>query len=378
MRRQGASHASKRLKLDTPTKTFPLARRKLNELLKTITFVKVLEVTHAPAKDGRPEFFHGIASIETNSKFHSGGEKVFFDKGGRLRFNATFDIGPCKLLDAAWGRDHHTAVPQIGDILVGILEANTRSGKGRLSKVVRGWSRHGKIIMDLSRMVEFGTHVSEFETRAILRQGECDMASQAAAAISLGGNVARSCERSSVGADDFWILARVILWGNLRPLAVLHSIQTGMSCKNPPSEAETNASKELNLSCSASDFLTGIAFKLEDADILKEFTDLMVLPAEPKRKPTRWADAQETTQTRGTTPPYAPSSPVYAPSSPAYAPSSPAYAPSSPAYAPSSPAYAPSSPVGNCSPKSAPPSPPFKPLSPQRESSASLVNYDSI
>jgi hypothetical protein len=274
MRRHGASHAAKRARVDVPTKTYPSARRKLNELLKSFCFVKVSEVTQVPPKDGRPEFFHGVACTQSNSRFDASTERVFFDKGGRLRYNATFDVGPCKLIDAAWGRDHPSAIPQIGDILVGVLENNTRTSKGsaRIPKVLRSWSRHGKIIMELSRMVEFGTSVSEFDTRQMLRQAECAMIEQARAAEDLGAhNVSRVVQNGSSSADDFWMLGRIILWGNIRPLVVLHASERNLRCMDEPSDAEISASAQLKLSCSAYDFISQLSFRLEDACILKDF-----------------------------------------------------------------------------------------------------------
>jgi hypothetical protein len=360
MRRRGASHASKRARVDTPTKTYSAARRKLNEILKAFAFVRVSEVTQVPARDGKPEFFHCIGTTQSNSKYDTSTERVFMDKGGRLRYNSTFDIGPCKLIDAAWGRDHYSAIPQIGDILIGVLEPNTRKSSGRQpGKVLRSWSRHGKIIMELSRMVEYGTSMTEFETRTILRQAECAMAEHAAAASALGA-VPRGVHMAQSSADDFWMLARMILWGNLRPLAVLHSVQSPASkCKEAALPAELVACAEIKLSCPAYEFLSGLAFKLEDPDLLRDFAAMFDSPpappaplssqytflaafsnaaqmsyAQPQHSYGGYADAG------GSTPPYMPSSPPYKPKSPNYMPSSPVFSPESPPQSPPLPAKA--------------------------------------
>lgn len=281
MRRRGASHASKRARADMPTKTYPAARRKLNEILKAFSFVKVSEVTQVPARDGKPEFFHCMGSTLSNSRYDTSSERAFMDKGGRLRYNATFDIGPCKLLDAAWGRDHYSAIPQIGDILIGVLEPNTRKSGRQAGKVLRSWSRHGKIIMELSRMVEFGTSMSEFETRTILLQAECAMAEHAAAASALGA-VPYGITSAQSSADDFWMLARMILWGNLRPLAVMHAVQSpSTKCKEIPTAAELAANAETKISCTAYEFVSGLAFKLEDPDLLKDFAAMFDAPPLP-------------------------------------------------------------------------------------------------
>ena len=391
--RKGASTYSKRPRIEVPTKTYSIARKKLNEVIKSFSFVKVSEITHAPAKDGRPEFFHGVGVVQTNSKFHENSERVFFDKGGRLRNASTFDIGPCKLIDAAWGRDHPSSTPQIGDILIGILEVNQRSTK-KCAKVLKSWSRHGKIIMELSRLVEFGTAKSEFEARELLRQSECLMFESVNMAAALGDTMVSRFANpvNQLSTDDFWILARIVLWGNIRPLVVLHSSQSGTKCKNEPTETEKIAANDIKISCQAREFVTSLSFRLEDPDILKDFIESFEIVKQelPQTQswPTSWVPNQwvsptylqtlkptmaygveydPTKVTGSATPKYVPSSPQssspYAPSSPAYAPSSPAYAPSSPAYAPSSPAYAPSSP---------PPSPPKLSLESQ------TFNYEDI
>jgi hypothetical protein len=297
-------------------------------------------------------------------------------------------------LDAAWGRDHPSALPQIGDILIGVLESNAgghgEKSKSRIPKVLRSWSRHGKIIMELSRMVEFGTSVSEFDSRSILRQNECAMVDQARAAASLGVNVF-SVRSGASSADDFWMLARLILWGNVRPLVVLHSIETGCKCKTEPTSAERIASSELKLSCSAYDFLSGLAFKLEDYELMKDFTDALDIAVPAVAPPLPPAptfahfgygfvssDALRT-QTQehvaAPVPPEANSSEYMGSVTPPFAPSSPAYMPRSPAYAPSSPAYAPSSPQQSTS--ISPPSPVYRPSSPVYKPSSPKMTQES-
>jgi hypothetical protein len=282
-KRRGANHAIKRPKKDVASKTYPNARKKLHEIIKLFSFIKVSEVTHVPPTNGRPAFFHGIGLTISNSKYDNNGdtkERVFFDKGGRLRYNATFDIGPCKLIDAAWGRDHPSASPQIGDILIGVLEPNEKSGKGKPTKILRSWSRHGKIVLELSRIVEFGTAVKELDIRKLLRQTECDMMQQIVAMRALGAGVGgggssrEEIEQHVINAaDDFWMLARIVLWGNLRPFAVMHFMQSNIPCKEPPSAVELSAVSTVKISCSAYEFISSIAFKLEDPEILNDFVE---------------------------------------------------------------------------------------------------------
>ena len=380
-RRRGACNASKRSRNEqaVPTKTFPAARAKLNEILKAFTFLKVSEITKLEAKGNRGEFYHGIGVICSNSRY-SGNEKtqrVFFDKGGRLRHNATLDVGPCKLIDAAWGKDHFTSMPQQNDIIVGVLEENTRAGGertgNRISKVLRSWSRHGKIIMELSRLVEFGTTSSEMEIRNLLYQNECAMAEQASASLAIGGGTNDTyallpdrVKKLSSSADDFWMLARIVLWGTLRSLVVLHSMQSGIKCKNEPSALEITSCSDLKISCSAYEFVSGVSFRLEDGEILREFSqEFNEIPQSPAPEAfqarimspfanTAIKDSAFSVSAYGGSKPYDGSktppwelsgskTPEYVPSSPAYVPRSPAY-PRSPAHVPRSPEYAPRSP----------------------------------
>jgi hypothetical protein len=273
MRRKGAAHDAKRARFDetAPTKTFPAARAKLHEVLSQFACVKVLEVTQVPATAARPAFYHGVAQVMRNSRFGGGrAEEVFFDKGGRLRSSAMLEVGPCKLVDAAWGREHLSAMPQVGDVLVGTLTDNSKP-RSRISKVLRGWSRHGKTILELSRLVEFGTRMSEVELRPLLQQAESCMA-LAAWSSAPSASVRMQLDAAAAAQDDFWMLARVLLWGSTRALAVLHSRQTaGVVCKLAPSKAEDAAADGLRLSCSAYDFVSSIAFRFEDADVLRDF-----------------------------------------------------------------------------------------------------------
>lgn len=337
--RRGSSHPSRRARDDSlaPTRTYPAARAKLNEFLKSFSYVKVLEVNQLPAKDGRPPFFHGIGITQSNSKFGGKSEQVFFDKGSRLRHSSTIEVGPCKLIDAAWGRDHSSANPQVGDILIGVLTDNVKP-KSRINKCLRSWSRHGKIIMELSRMVEFGTHMSEIDVRAILRQGESALAATALMRETRAID-SMHLRSASSSTDDFWILVRIILWGNLRPLLVMHSLNTGAKPKVEITDAEKAAMADIKLSCAALDFITNVSSRFEDPDIFVHFSDQLEDPPPEAcvQAPQVFAQYPQTyayeapvySGPGGTSPPYAPEASVpyaqYAlpPQSPPYAPQSP-------------------------------------------------------
>lgn len=344
--RRGSSHPSRRARDDSlaPTRTYPAARAKLNEFLKSFSYVKVLEVNQLPAKDGRPAFFHGIGITQSNSKFGGKSEQVFFDKGSRLRHSSTIEVGPCKLIDAAWGRDHSSANPQVGDILIGVLTDNVKP-KSRISKCLRSWSRHGKIIMELSRMVEFGTHMSEIDVRAILRQGESALAATALMRETRAID-SMHLRNASSSTDDFWILVRIILWGNLRPLLVMHSLKTGAKTKVEITDAEKAAMADIKLSCAPLDFITNVSSRFEDPDIFVHFSDQLEDPPPeaqvseqtyPQTYPQTYAyEAPVYSGPGGTSPPYAPEASYATPYAPAYVPQSPPYPlpPQSPPYPP--------------------------------------------
>jgi hypothetical protein len=391
MRRRGATNAIKRAREDMVEvrTTFHGARKKLNEILKTFSFVSVIEITQVPARDGKPSFYHGIGLTHFSNRSRQT-ERVFFDKGGRLRYEANLEIGPCKLLDAAWGRDHITAVPQIGDLLVGLCEDNLKTGK-KIAKVLRGWSRHGTILLELARMVEFGTSVQENDIPKIMRQKECLMQSM------LPNGESNPNVLKFIGADDFCALAKIILWGNIRILAVLHSIQTVRDCKVMPSSMEIAIAGELKLSCSAFDFVSSLSFKLEDPEIMKTFMNELVeqhFGNYGRKTPPPDMNYLEEFKGAPPSPPFKPASPhAFAPPSPPYRPSSPPpsppYRPSSPPkppYRPSSPPsppYKPSSPIAPPSPPyrpnspMAPPSPPYRPKSPPQAETPLNLNFSA-
>lgn len=352
MRRKGANTLVSRKNNDdvSSSHTYPNARRKLNETLRSFTFLKVIEVISVPPKDGKPSFYHGMATVINNSRqAGSQFDRVFFDKGGRLRHNSNFEIGPCKLLDAAWGRDHPTAMPQIGDILIGTLEDNTRISKSaKIAKVLRGWSRHGKIILELSRIVEFGTSMQEIELPKLLKQSECRMQNM----TSSGEKVLHSFNK--IGSDDFCVLSSIILWGNLKPLSILHCLQTNATCKKKPTAIEIASAGDIDISCTAFEFISGLSFKLEDSDILNDFLALFNEQERPKTPTIAEFQTVQALQ------PSLPFHTFYPPTESImhnqnYGPPSPNYKSSS---CPPSPPYI---------PPSCPPSPPYIPSSPPME-----------
>lgn len=223
------------------SKTFEDARKSLSDLLGNLSFVKVVALQKSPT---------GAYSGEAVDLFKK--DMVFFDKFGRSRSYLT--VGPITLVQAAMGFDHPSSIPSVGEILVGTSVPNTR--KSHLTAVLRGWSSDAKPLHELLRMVRFGTKKSEFENRSLLIQQ---------AGILPGLQIYR---------DEIYMLARIVLWKNLRPVQVLAQVQDpGYSLKDPASEIEINAAKSLYLSNKAKLYVELVSVKLSCPEILETFLE---------------------------------------------------------------------------------------------------------
>jgi len=261
-------------------KEFSLARTKLNQLLKEYSFVRVLEIKYMSKTDLKHEFFFGKCETISNSLY---GDKtipkiLFFDKAGRNK-HETLNIGPCKLVDCAWGKEHASGKIDVGDILVGIQTTNPRSGT-KIDRILTSWSKQGKILLDVSRMVEHGTKASMKDMRHYVQQKQCDLALQAQTFPSsffhnsMGGFITQeSLKRMASCKDDMYVLLSIVLWGNIRPLAVMYSLNNkeGVQCKEPPTEQEKEFCSKLTISEKPEDFIALLSNKLEDPSIISEF-----------------------------------------------------------------------------------------------------------
>lgn len=362
--------------------SFQEARKALVGILDNLSFVKVVSVQPARGGPAGPAAASNALASSYNGEavelsFRDAKERpklVFFDKFGRAR--TLLKVGPITLAQAPLGHEHPSAVPTVGEVLVGSLVPNTR--KCHLDHVLRGWSSDAKPLWELLRILKFGTKASEFEVRSILTQ-TC-------------ANLLQSPPALKAVRDDIYMTARVILWGSVRPLQVLASMQTpGCALMEPANEAEIEAAKSLRISSTALDFMDALTMKLNDVTLSEALTNGLILPvsapepvhepvpvqgwlvnsawasnvsapaAAPPSKPAPWSyeaydPAKNFASFRPILPPpegplvrdgpaAAGAGPVYVPSSPVYAPSSPVYAPTSPVYAPTSPVYAAKSPT---------------------------------
>ena len=308
----------------TAAPSFPIARKALAGILDNLSFISVVSIqTNAAGYIGE--------GIELNFKHDKERPKsVFFDKFGRNR-NALV-IGPIHLTQAPLGLDHPSAVPSVGEILVGSMVPNTR--KSHLQFVLRGWSSDAKPLKELLRVLKFGTKSTEFEMKSSLMQ-------PSALLMMAPDQIKKS-------RDDIYMTARVLLWASLRPLQVLASIEQPDVFKllSAASEDEISVSKSLKITLKASEFIDTLVFKLADQDLSDAFTKGLEIkkneydPA-AYSAPVNAFYAYAPPPPPPAYPPYGGLQPVQP--SPNYVPTSPSYAPTSPDYASSSPPYVPTS-----------------------------------
>ena len=353
---------------------FETTRRKLVETLAAFTFMRVTVVTFPPCTMRSGTHFQGEAIEVFPGKHHRTAPRTaFFSRFARGQGFSV--LGTVSIVDAPMGPNHTTAIPQIGDILIGSLVDAKKGGK--IPHELRGWSNNAKPLLELARIVQFGSRMSEKELAALLKQP-----GSAAAAFFLRLNAALppsapervAAERSLQCADDVWALARVVCFGKL------------------------DGDASLKTSASFVDLIDGLAMKFGDEALMEEWAKVRpeqynpalevavahdyshvfaagggapVWPAPapawaagpapawaapapaPAAVPPAWAAPLHAAAGGG-----APTGVVYAWSAPAAAPpspvrpSSPRYNPTSPVYAPTSPVYAPTSPKdGPATPK---------------------------
>jgi hypothetical protein len=295
-------------------------------------------------------------------------EQLFFDKAGRQK--SMISIGPMKLIDTVYGHGHKNSVPQLGEILIGLKVENTNEKRSKTQPFIfRSWSMNGKVMLDLFRMVQYGTKMSDLEIRPMFRQGAGAVAQKMmdASKDSLPFEQKVSMCKCVKAVDDIYIVAKMILWGNMRLLTVLHCLQTDSFLNQTATDAEIDAASDLKLSANALEFVQGISQKLNDDSIMKYFTDSFSKfsgsdkdkekeKEAPPWKPYEYDYGYGGVSTKtdegmvvkpsspvygggqgGAASPYAPSSPVYGDKGGGGAASP--YAPSSPVYGGTSPMY---------------------------------------
>jgi hypothetical protein len=386
--RHSTAHASLARNPPIVAPSFTNAREKLRSMLDEITFFKVQTISqttiHGTAAGTETtqlrETFSGTA-IEVLPSYRQElkARRVLLLKQDREIGIGNF-LGVVKLADAPRGVHDATSIPSAGDVLVGLPVANTRKDfRDGASLLLKNWRGGAKPLQELARVVRYGTKMSATELRDVLKQPGSAAAARFLAACAddparmFPKTMQERCIRENAqamvrGADDVWMIARVVLYGNVKSLAHLHLVQVGHDAVL--SDKQRTDAQDIRLSLPARVFVEVLAERLDAPDIERVFMEtLNALAPESLGAPQITSKPKEAkTPASAFAPACAPTSPVYlppspaSPSSPAYAPSSPSYAPTSPVFVPTSPAYAPSSPAyAPSSPSYAPYSPPFAP-----------------
>jgi hypothetical protein len=397
----------------TVQRGFEITRRKLVETLSQLTFMRVTMINFPPS------------ALRTGTHFQGEAEEVFPGRNQQKRSRTAFFsryarsqglniLGTFQLVDAPVGVGHSSSIPQIGDILVGSI---TETKKGKIPFELRGWSNNAKPLLELYRISQYGTRMSEKELMNLLKQP-----GSAAAKIflrlhaNLGVAEKQLAEKSVQAQDDLWCLARIVCFGRLeedtslktskdfveivdnltmkygdeelleawtkvRPQQynpeenfVQQPVNFSYAQQLPPSVLYYQQQQSLqqpqpswgNGSWNPSQVVQQAREALMKAttnDVTMDTAKYM--PSSPKYNPTTPEYMPSSPKYMPSSPKYMPSSPKYVPSSPKYNPTTPEYMPSSPKYVPSSPKYVPSSPKYNpTSPNYVPTSPKYNPTSP--------------
>jgi hypothetical protein len=330
-------------------KGFDESRSKLVDILNQLTFMRISVISFPKESMRQGNHFQGeCVEILNNSGRTSSNPRVgFFSRYSRQNGSGFNLLGGFTLIDCPVGAHHSSAMPQVGDILVGSL---IPASKGKLPYELRGWCNNAKPLMELARIVQFGTRIGELELKRLLRQPASDSAN---ALLRIGSQSLTEAEKqyaksAASSADDFWFLARVVCFGKL------------------------DEDPTLKLSKSWIDLIDSIAMRFGDEALLDAWANKRPAPqiqsqpqpqlqlqTQPQTQPNNLINlgyglgyTQATTTeydpskvfasayVRAGTPPLSMSAKIeeieYVPKSPTYEPHSP-YAPASPAYAPTSP-----------------------------------------
>lgn len=353
---------------------FETTRRKLVETLSELAFMRVKVITFPESVLRKGTHFQGEAEeIFPGRSQHRKPRIAFFSRYSRsqgLNILGTFQIIDCPI-----GPSHSSAIPQVGDILVGSL-INTE--KGKIPYELRGWSNNAKPLLELSRIAQYGTRMNEKELIQLLKQPG---SSSANIYLRLNTNLLPTekilAEKSVQAMDDLWCLARIICFGKLEEDKTLKTSKTFTDivdnlamkygdeelleawAKVRPQEyvpednvaityANTNITPSYypynqNPNPQLSAYQQQLIQQQQQQQLLQQQQQMYQQPQQTW-KPNTWTPSEVMNRLYQPTSPIVPSSPPFVPQSPKYNPSSPKYNPSSPKYNPSSPTYNPSSP----------------------------------
>ena len=190
--------------MSTEAPSFDSARQELFYQLNAYQFVRVLGPCRIPDNARQNDaitFFHGTAvklppPMQTNEGAASSSRnKVWFKKLSPQLVSRTARFGPLVV------HAHPDVIPDAGDLLMGKIVPNDRTGDGRESK---------------DRLHVFYTHVHHLHRLLHLVVNGTSTSEQA---LAHDLRVRRPVNK---GVDDAWALARLILFGNVQVFADQH------------------------------------------------------------------------------------------------------------------------------------------------------------
>jgi hypothetical protein len=338
---------------------FEESRRKLVDVFAELVFMRVAVVSFPKSDVRSGTHFQGEAIEVFAGRSHRAPRVAFFSRFGR-QTGTGFNLLGVTIVDTPLGPSHASATPQVGDIIVGSLMP---AAKGKLPFEIRGWSAGGKPLLELSRVVQYGTRMSESELKRQLRQ---PCAETAASLLRLSTSLSPAeiahAKLASSCADELWVLVRIVCFGNLED----------------PGDARLGGKSFV-------DMVDMIATRFGDEVLLDSWAKIRphTVPQAFPQQAYTWAPSNvgpsgTPLQSPTPSPPrlsnltaflskLAPVREAYDPAKTVYDPA--AYAPAS--YSPASPK--PASPKAPQSPQYAPASPPYTPASPMEG-----VSYEAI
>jgi len=298
---------------------FEVSRRKVVESLSNMNFAKIVSIVQLPNKvDPSEPHFQGEVEEVFPSKHRTSPKHAFFSRFTRNTQGVSV-MGCFQIVDTPMGTCQASALPQLGDVLVGSFVEAGR--KGKIPFEFKGWCNNGKPLLELLRVLQFGTRMSCKELHTLLRQ---PASITAAFALRLNSNTItltqrRHAQKVSQSADDIWNIARALCF---KDLSLDESLKTSVPHWDMMTQLAMNTLDEEFL-----DDLNKVKPNGEQFDSYNiGYGQGYSLPQESDfgnfgNKTPEYPSTTANYSGGSVTPPYAPSSPQ--PSSPAYAPSSP-------------------------------------------------------
>lgn len=204
---------------------FEVSRRKVVEALSNMNFAKIVSIVQLPNKlDPSEPHFQGEVEEVFASKHRTAPRHAFFSRFARNTQGVSV-LGCFTIVDTPMGTCQASALPQLGDVLVGSFVEAGR--KGKIPFEFKGWCNNGKPLLELLRVLQFGTRMSSKELHTLLRQPASITASFA---LRLNANTSasqrRHAQKVSQCVDDIWNIARALCF---KDLSLDESLKTSVS-----------------------------------------------------------------------------------------------------------------------------------------------------